>query len=273
MAEAVTRRRRRDPYRGVHRRLDDLAGGADGDSAAERVNVGLVRDWSTPCAGPAAGPVVFAGATSQAGRPAPEVLTAPRPTDPRGVRPGRSCRRCDPAGRPRGGVVSGPPRSRLPTSSARDRPPPPGTGRGVADGAPRVGRPGHHHVATTARYAATWCTSTTWARAWWRPRLRRGAGRRAGYSVAGNGCPPGEVSRRWPSGRKETGQTRCRVVPGRRRLRRAGDFRSVTVDSSAFRAVTGLGPQVPPTRRLRVRSSTRRRGDRRDRGRRPTAAR
>lgn len=221
----------------------------DGDAAAERVNVGLVRDLATALGdrgGPPAG-VVFAGAISQAGTPDRDVLDGTEPDRPRGeynrqkLAAERLLLEADAAGVLRGASV------RLPTvygygprSTVRDK--------GV--------------VSTMVRRALAGEQITMWHDGTVRRDLLHVEDAAAGLVAAADHMPA-LAGRHWllGTGRSEPLGEVFRTVADLVAARtckppvgvvsvtppayaEAGDFRSVTVDSSAFRAATGWAPVV-----------------------------
>ena len=226
---------------------------ADGDSAAERVTVGLVRDLidAVRRTGPDAGApvrIVFTGAASQVG-PAPrEVLDGSEPDRPAGEYD----------------------RQKLAAESALLAAHADGAVRAASIRLPTVFGSGPHStardkgvVSLMVRRAVAGQNITMWhdgtvrrdlvyiddvARALVAAAEHAGdlAGR-AWLLGSGHGTPLGEVFRTVADlVAAETGKPPVRVlsVPPPANAE-AGDFRSVTIDSTAFRAVTGWRPQVP----------------------------
>lgn len=222
---------------------------ADGDSAAERVNVGLVRDLIDAVRRP--GPpvrVVFAGAASQVGPPAGEVLDGTETDRPAGEydRQKLAAEQTLLAAHAAGAVQAT--SIRLPTvfgsgprSTARDK--------GVVSLMVRRAAAGQDITMWhdgTVRRDLVYVDDVARALVAAADHVAELAGR-AWLVGSGYGTPLGEVFTTVAKlVAEETGKPPVRVVsvppPANAE---AGDFRSVTIDSSAFRAITGWRPRVP----------------------------
>nr|ADU56050.1 hypothetical protein CA37-27 [uncultured organism CA37] len=222
---------------------------ADGDSAAERVNVGLVRDLVDAVRRP--GPpvrVVFTGAASQVGPAAREILDGTETDRPAGEydRQKLAAELTLLAAHAEGVVQAT--SVRLPTvfgsgprSTARDK--------GVVSLMVRRAVAGQDITMWhdgTVRRDLVYVDDVARALVAAADHIAELAGR-AWLVGSGYGAPLGEVFTTVAElVAEETGKPPVRVVsvPAPAHAE-AGDFRSVTIDSSAFRAVTGWSPQVP----------------------------
>ena len=222
---------------------------ADGDSAAERVTVGLIRDLVDAARRP--GPplrVVFAGAASQAGPPARAVLDGTETDRPAGEydRQKLAAELTLLAAHAQGVVRAT--SIRLPTvfgsgpdSTARDK--------GVVSLMVRRALAGQDITMWhdgTVRRDLVYVDDVARALVAAADHVEELAGR-AWLIGSGHGVPLGEVFTTVAGlVAAETGKPPVAVVsvppPANAE---AGDFHSVTIDSSAFRAVTGWRPRVP----------------------------
>ncbi|WP_030437886.1 NAD-dependent epimerase/dehydratase family protein [Actinoplanes subtropicus] len=222
---------------------------ADGDAAAERVTVGLVRDLVD--AARRSGPplrVVFAGAASQAGPAAREILDGTETDRPAGeydrqkLAAERILLAADAAGVVQATSI------RLPTvfgsgprSTARDK--------GVVSLMVRRAVAGQDITMWhdgTVRRDLVYIDDVARALVAAADHIAELAGR-AWLLGSGYGAPLGEVFRMVAKlVAEETGRPPVPVVsvPAPAHAE-AGDFQSVTIDSSGFRAVTGWSPRVP----------------------------
>ncbi|MFS8201123.1 NAD-dependent epimerase/dehydratase family protein [Streptomyces sp. CWNU-52B] len=229
----------------------------DGDTAAERVNVGLARDLVDALAARPAGPppgVVFTGAASQAGPTGKDVLDGTEPDRPKGEydRQKLAAERLllDASAR---GVLRGV-SLRLPTvfghahgSTARDR--------GIVSAMARralAGDPITMWHDGTVRRDLLYVDDLARAVAAGVDRTEALADRHWLLGT-GEGRPLGQVFEQVAALVAErTGEPPVPVLSVEPPAHaEAGDFSSVTIDASAFRSATGWAPRTPFTEALR----------------------